>query len=145
MRRTAAHRHGTRTAKRRGLGVLVLLWVNLVVTPCAVALGGEHTCMHAPPAELHSTTGHEHEHMHQHEAPPCDVAVRECCEVADAIADPRVQDLKPKNAVDAELAGAPPYVELQPPLAAGVTAVADPPDPPFDSAPRHVLFCVFLD
>lgn len=145
MRRAAANRRGTGTANRRGFGVLVLLWLNLAVTPCAVALGSEHDCMHAPPAELHSTTGHEHEHMHQHEAPPCDVATVECCEVADAIADRHVKNLKPKNAVDAEWAGAPHYVELQAPRAAFVTADSDPPDPPFGSAPRHIMFCVFLD
>ena len=128
---------------RKGLG-LALVWLNLVVTPCAFALEADHGCPHMPPAEMAAMSGH-HDHGAMHQAPACSSLQSECCDVATASVDSRLGKLESGGA---EAIAAVPFdtLGLVDQQAGGSERIAPrPPDVDDHSPPRHVLFCVYLD
>ena len=142
------------SAARRGLGVLVLVWLNLALTPCAMALGADHACDHMPAAGVHDMSGH-HDHGADHgganhhaasnKAPSCDSLQAECCDLADVTVDARGDGKslqKPSGNVALAATGYEALHVFQPAI---VGVAVDPPDPPPERAARHALFCVYLD
>lgn len=97
---------------RRVLGMFVVVWLNLALQPCAMALGetSDHKCDHCPPAisqESRSTDKHE-SHHDGHDMPACDVATADCMFLDDYDYDGRTVQLKLKDAPsDVPLAIAP--------------------------------------
>ena len=84
---------------RRGFGLLAIAWLNLALTPCALAIGGEHDCPHSPPAGHHEMAGHS-EHMAEHMAEhPCASMQDACCEIPDASVDMRAGTVKFDDAI----------------------------------------------
>jgi hypothetical protein len=129
----------SRTATGRLLGVLGVFWLNLVVAPCALALGGEHDCPHCPP-ELAA-------HHGQHEGSAstgCDALMSDCDDIGAFANDGR--SAQPKLKDKAEPAPMAPPVMPDAPIdtVAFVTTAADPPDPAGFFPPLHLLNCVFL-
>lgn len=148
MKMFATNRQRSSTAARRGLGVLVLLWLNLVLTPCAMALGAEHACDHLPAKGMESMqemAGH-HEHGVEHQAPPCDSVQAECCDIVDITVDTRKDSKSLQAQADSgAMSLASGYTALQDVRSARFVVAADPPDPPHAHVPHHVIFCVYLD
>ena len=133
-------RLGTRTATRRGFGLLAIAWLNLALTPCALAIGAEHDCPHSPPAGHHEMAGHG-EHMDEH---PCASMQDACCEIPNASVDRRAGTVKFDDSPEVVVITTPVASELadQPP--AHHLPSADPPDPPDKLRALHKLFCVYL-
>ena len=131
---------GTRTAKGRGFGLLAIAWLNLVLTPCALAIGGEHDCPHSPPAGHHEMAGHA-EHMAEH---PCASMQDACCEIPNASVDMRAGTVKFKDSPEVAVITAPAASELAGQAPAHYVPTADPPDPPDKLRALHKLFCVYL-
>lgn len=137
---------------RRGFGLLAIAWLNLALTPCALAIGGEHDCPHSPPAVQHEMAGHgEHMaghmtgHMAEHAAEhPCASMQDACCEIPDASVQMRAGTIKFDDSPEVVVITAPVASELagQPP--AHHLPTADPPDPPDELRALHKLFCVYL-
>jgi hypothetical protein len=154
MRTFATSMRTSGSAARRGLGVLVVVWLNLAITPCAMAFGAEHACDHMPTAGAHDMPGHhDHDADHQaanchgtnNKAPSCDSLQAACCDLADVTFDARSDDKslqKPSGNVALTASGYEALHVFQP-ATAGVAF--DPPDPPPERAARHALFCVYLD
>ena len=130
----------TSTAKRRGFGLLAIAWLNLALTPCALAIGAEHDCPHSPPAGHHEMAGHD-EHRVEH---PCASMQDECCKIPDASVGTRAAKVKVDDSPEVVVITAPVASELadQPPT--HHLPSADPPDPPDKLRALHKLFCVYL-
>ena len=125
---------------RRGFGLLAIAWLNLALTPCALAIGAEHDCPHNPPAGHHDMAGHG-EHMAEH---PCESMQDACCEIPDASVDMRAGTVKFDDSTDVVVITAPVADGLAGQLPAHHLPTADPPDPPDEFQALHKLFCVYL-
>ena len=135
----------TRTGLRRAL-LLAVVWLNMAITPCAMAFdGGDHDCPHGPPAEQHAMAGHHgHDNGHDEATSACASLQADCCEVPDATHGSRADTAKPTSSPDIDVGATAAIAGLAPPPVLYAVA-ADPPDPPDAFPPRHVLFCVYLD
>jgi len=133
------------TAIRTGLtrgALLAVMWLNMAITPCAMAFESEdHDCPHCPPAEEHAMAGH---HGHGEVERSCATMQSECCDLAEATVESRVEKNPFKSSSDLLLVSAPWFDDLSLPDCRTI-AVADPPDPPGASPRLHVLHCVYLD
>jgi hypothetical protein len=136
-------RSGAGAATRRGLGLLAIVWLNLALTPCAVAFDTEGGCAHDPPSGHQDMAGH-HDHGEQKEAHSCASMHEACCEIADASVDSRGGSIEFDNSTDLEVLAAYPPDQLATKTLARYLATADPPDPPVGNQPLHKLFCVYL-
>lgn len=132
--------HRGNTATRRGLGVLMIVWLNLLITPCAMAFEAEHSCPHDQ-ASAHHEHGQAGQATVEH---PCASMEEDCCDVGIASFDARSGDIKLKDTPEAAYVAAPGFAELQMQFPAWVAPVVDPPDPPGAFPPLHVLNCVYL-
>lgn len=130
----------------RRAALLALMWLNMAVTPCAMAFnGGDHDCPHMPPADEHAMPGHhDHGNGHDHATSSCETLQADCCDAPDATHATRADSVELKTSPDVVFANTPAIAGLSP-LPALFSAAADPPDPPEAFPPRHVLFCVYLD
>jgi len=133
-------RFGAGAATRRGLGLLAIVWLNLALTPCAIAFDSEHECPHGAQPEHHEMAGH-HGEMAEHS---CASMQEACCEIADATVDTRSGSIQFEDSPDIEVLGAPSPGESINRASARYMAAADPPDPPGPSRALHKLFCVYL-
>lgn len=128
----------------RRTALLAVMWLNMAITPCAMAFdGGDHDCPHLPPADGHVMAAH-HDHGHDKATRSCATLQVDCCDALDATLGSRADTLKSKTSPDVVFADIPTIAELSPPPAL-FSAAVDPPDPPDAFPPRHVLFCVYLD
>ncbi len=128
----------------RVLAVVLALWVNLAVQPCAMAMGADSDCPHCPPAVEHTVAG-AHKHHGEDIASDCGSLAADCGEFDDFSVDSRGAQSKLKdNAEDIAplpvLPGEPPAIPPVIPLAA-----TGPPDIAVVPPPLHLLNCVFLD
>ena len=138
MRQTPAGR------LRRLLGVLCVLWFNLVVQPCAMASGDEHDCPHCPPEHHAEMAGH---HGHGQGASEvritCAALEAQCGDYGDISIDARGQ-AKLDDGGQPMVA----IIDTSPPIQLVRQPVADcATGPPFiagASPPLHLLNCVFL-
>lgn len=130
--------------RRKVLGLLTVLWLNMAVLPCAMAFESSETCPHCPPADEHEMASH-HGHIEAQAEPPCASVQAECCDLVDASVDTRGGKLKVKPASEVVLATAPAIFELPLRTSAQRHVTSDPPDIAGSSPPLHVLFCVYLD
>lgn len=132
-------RQGTmKPASRRGLAVLVLVWLNMVVLPCAMAFGNDQDCPNCvPAAEL------EIAHYGQTVESDCITMQSDDCYPGEISTNSRVS--KTQNLPDDP-------ETLAPPPRPGLTlaghsvpaSVNRPPDPGRASPQLHVLYCVYL-
>ena len=85
---TATRRESSASATRRLLGVLIALWINMVVQPCAMAAEAEHDCPHCPPAHHEQMAGH-HGHGAEKHARPCAALEAQCGDIGDISVESR--------------------------------------------------------
>lgn len=121
------------------LSVLVVCWLNLVITPCAMAFAVADDCPHCPPAAEQGMAHHGHEAAARAD---CESMQSECCDLEAAAVDNRGG--KVENQDDVSVVAIP---VTWPSLHTVSIAQheARPPDPDIHSPPLHKLFCVYLD
>lgn len=137
-------RNSLNSAPRRMLSVLVVCWLNLVITPCAMAFALADDCPHCPPAAEQAMAHHGHldaaatsESMAE-----CESMQSDCCDLEAAAADNRGGKFEAEDdaAVIATLVTWP---------SLHTVSISQhemrPPDPGNPSPPLHKLFCVYLD
>lgn len=134
---------------RRVLGMFVVVWLNLALQPCAMAMGGDddHDCPHCPPAHTQQHDGHEMspDAMTDHDM-PCASGVADCTATVAINVDGRTGHLKlkdvPTDQPDAIVPFAAPIADAAPNL----IGFFDPPEahPPDSSPSLNVLYCVYL-
>ena len=130
--------------RSRWLGVLVAVWLNLAVQPCAMALGVDRDCPHCPPVDHEAMAAH-HGHHAEESSTGCDSLLSECGETDDFSIDGRFSSNKAKDKVeDLQIVAVPLLAALPGPVAYTTTA-ADPPRPAAPPPPLYLLNCVFLD
>ncbi len=127
------------SAPRRMLSVLVICWLNLAITPCAMAFEVADDCPHCPPAAEQQMTHHGHDAAVEAD---CGSMQSDCCDLEAAAVDLRVG--KFENQDDVSVVALP---VAWPSLHTLSIAQPDtrPPDPGNHSPPLHKLFCVYLD
>jgi hypothetical protein len=126
------------------LAVVLALWINLAVQPCAMAMGTDGDCPHCPPAVEHDMPmAHGHHDMDMD--PDCATFGTDCGEIDDFGIDSRGAQAKIKD--KAEFLAVPAALPPDPvpgPLGFS-TAAVDPPEPAAAPPPKYLLNCVFLD
>lgn len=132
------------TATSRLLAVLGVFWLNLVVAPCAYALGTEHDCPHCPPEEATEMTAH-HGHHEDMAATGCDALMSDCDDSGSMAHEGRSVQPKLKDNVEPVAIAPPAFPRASLDSARFVTTAADPPEPDGFSPALHLLNCVFLD
>lgn len=130
--------------RRRVLGLLTVLWLNMAVLPCAMAFESAETCPHCPPADEHDMASH-HGHDEPKAEPACATMQVECCDISEASIDSRGGKLQAKPASDVVFVMAPPIAALPVRTSGQRYCATDPPDAPGVAPPLHVLYCVYLD
>ena len=140
-----ANPRSTRTlTQSRWLGVLVAVWLNLAVQPCAMALGLDDGCPHCPPVDHAAMDAHHGHHAEEVDA-GCDSLLSDCGETDDFNIDGRFSFSKAKDTTDDVQAVAVAPVAAQLSRIGFTTTAADPPRPVGSSPPLYLLNCVFLD
>lgn len=135
---------------RRVAGLFVVMWLNLVFQPYAMALGGgtEQDCPRCPSALTHRHAGHD---MDTHDRAsgdgPCTTGVTNCGVLDDFTCDGRVARLRLKDAPDDTPLATNAFDSLLP-ATRSVGLVVLPPTRsylPGNSLPLNVLYCVYLN
>jgi len=134
-----SNRNKLTSAPRRVLSVFVLCWLNLAITPCAMAFEVADDCPHCPPAAEQAMAHHGHEAASQAD---CESMQSDCRDLATAAVDNRGG--KFKNQDDVSVVAIP---LTWPSLHTASIAQHEirPPDPGNYSPPLHKIFCVYLD
>lgn len=128
---------------------IIILWLNLVLLPCALALDGsdDHDCPNCPPEHTNQHAGHD---MPGHvivDELPCAISPEDCSFADDLIHDGRSIQLELNDAPsDVPLAVHPEFVQspgLQPNGSARWQCVRG--SPPGPRISLNILYCVYLD
>lgn len=134
---------------RRALGMFVVVWLNLALQPCAMAMGGDddHDCPHCPPSHTQRHEGHEmsSDTMPDHDM-PCATGAADCTAFGAVNVDARSGDLKLRDAPIDQLDVIVPFAVSIADAGPSRTAVIEPPwpHPPDSTPPLTVLYCVYL-
>ena len=129
--------------KRKLLGLLSVLWLNMAVLPCAMAFESDEPCPHCPPAEVHQMAS-QHGYGEVNAKPSCATAQSECFDLAAASIDTRGSNLQVKPTSDVVFIAAPVTAVLSARASVQRHVASDPPDISGASPPLHVLYCVYL-
>jgi len=136
-----ASRQQRGTASRRVLGVLVVFWLNLVATPCSMAFGNAHSCVHCPPQQDHQAVSHHGYHGDSARS-DCDTLTSDCDRTTASV-DTRQSPSKAKDGAQPVMIVAAPWNDPAP-VAFGFALAADmPPGPVAAPPPTYLLNCVF--
>ena len=114
-----------RSASRRVYAVLLAIFLNLAVLPCAMAL-------------------EEIEERHDCCPPELNLQPSECCDIDELSFDSRGNKLNLNDSTDPGVFAAGAGMESIDLAPVRHPALVDPPDPPPDARPRHKIFCVYL-
>jgi hypothetical protein len=131
-------------ATSRLLTVLGVFWLNLVVAPCAYALGSEHDCPHCPPEEAMEMAMHHGHHADMGDS-GCDALMSDCDDAGSMTLEGRSLQPKLKDKAEPVAMAPPAFLEASLDTVAFESAAADPPEPGWSSPALHLLNCVFLD
>ncbi len=143
----AINRNRRRLTARRAFGAFVVVWLNLILQPCAMAIGSEPDCPNCPPSHTHFIDGHKMASSDTvKQAMPCASGAVDCDILDDFNHDGRTAQLKVKDAPD-EL---PIALLSATDLASGIKPVSQPDpspvclDPPGPPPALTKLYCVYL-
>lgn len=154
LRSMAANRRKRTHLARRAFGGFVLVWLNLVLQPCAMALGNmeEHDCSRCPPSHEIERSDHAMHggHMAAEESAsgnmPCSIAATDCSQLDELNYDGRTAKLELNDAPNDSpvLLGPPIVLEpiFRPAEYLGRHSTRSPPPPA--SVPLNVFYCVYL-
>ena len=127
------------------LGLIAVLWLNMAVLPCAMALEGGGDCPHCPPPAVEHEMAVHHGHGDDHAKPSCATMQSQCGELEEASIDTRGSKLELKPTFEMVFISTPPIAPLSAGMQGRITCSSDPPDISGSSPPLNVLFCVYLD
>jgi len=130
------------SAPRRTFGVFVFCWLNLVVTPCAMAMDVTQGCPHAP-AAVEKSAGHHGHHAAEATKHDCKALQSDCCSSPAANLDQRGGKFKYTPESPAIIHSESPL--LSSPARAVQEIATFRPEPIGASPPLHKLYCVYLD
>ena len=154
MSSVSDNRRARPSRMRSILGVFVVAWLNLVLQPCAMALGNmaENDCPRCPPSHEEQKSDHAMHggRMAAEDAAsggmPCSDAATDCTLLDELNYDGRLVKLELNDAPnDSPIAIAPPFVcepNLRPAAYHGWHPSRSPPPP--SSVPLNVYYCVYL-
>ena len=139
----------TKPLRTRVFGLFAIMWVGLVLQPCALATVQESDCPHCPPeieaapVAAKSHCDPEIKSVSEHPASVESVHT-ECCDLDESIVNVRADTTKVDDDTLAPPSGPPELrasfrPQQDPRLTAG------PPEPSGGTVPLHVLNCVYLD
>ena len=133
---------------RHALGVIVVMWLNLVLQPCAMAFGGnsDQDCPDCPPAHSQHD-GHEMASMDIADlGMPCAGISADCGVLDDLNYDGRNAQLKVKDAPDDSPVVVLPFANLATDIKPARRAYLRPIQrhPPGPSPALNKLYCVYL-
>jgi hypothetical protein len=143
----ASIRESRVSASRRTASLFILLWIGIIVQPCAMALAGsiEAGCSHCP-AEAAAMGGHGDHHDEPAAKPDCSEASAACGELSPASHDRRSAGLEKKPHFPDLLPFAPwVAIDVNDPHLASLQTWADPGVRPGAPPPLYDLFCVYLN
>lgn len=140
----SANTASRKPAMSRWLGVVVAVWLNLAVQPCAMALGADEGCPHCPPSHGDEMAAH-HGHHETDIREGCDSPLSDCADSEEFSLDARHSQAKQKDNSGAVIIVAPTVSDAIPHPDLYATTAADPPLLVATSPPLHLLNCVFLD
>lgn len=128
---------------RRVTAMVSLVWLNLAMLPCAMAMESDHSCPDCPPEAAQEVVSH-HDHAVAEKGADCSFAQADCCQIDQINIDDRSQksgkDDGKKIAVITNIGfGQFSAYSLTPEFPTG------PPDPGPGTTRLHALFCVYLD
>ena len=132
------------TRRRTVIGLVTVLWLNMALLPCAMALQSAAMCPHCPPAEDHEMASH-HGHGGHSEEPSRVTVQSECCDYEEVKIDARVIKPESCSAPLLFLIASPANTDLLQAAATQSHCTKDPPGHGGASPPLHVLNCVYLD
>ena len=133
----------------RGVAALIsLLWLNLAMLPCAMALEGEHNCPNCPPEhDQPMASHHDHADADADTAPDCKTAQADCCDLEDFSIDDRGQKSSQKDGKNGgeqfTMSSTTDPVRRARPVQAAHFPTG-PPDPNPGARRLHALHCVYL-
>lgn len=134
---------------RRTLGMFVLVWLNLALQPCAMAMGGDddHDCPHCPVSHTQRHDGHEmsSDAMTDHDM-PCATGAADCTAFDEVNVDARTGQLKLKDAPTDQPVAIARFEGFFADASPNHTRVVRQPEahPPDSSPALNVLYCVYL-
>jgi hypothetical protein len=135
--------------RTRVFGLFAIVWVGLVLQPCALATVQESDCPHCPPeidvapAAAKSHCNPDIKRASEHPASVESVRT-ECCDLDESIVNVRLDTIKVDDNTLAPQPGPPALrVSFRPQQDPRLTA--GPPEPSCGTVPLHVLNCVYLD
>ncbi len=130
--------------------MFVVVWLNMVLQPCAMAFGDaiDHACQHCPPAHVEEVAAHgAHGANHSDSgASPCDTDASQCTFLDDFKYDGRVSNVKVKDAPSDEPVGfAPPIAVVSPgDRSCVISDVGDRSFLPGHQPLLNILYCVYI-
>ena len=126
------------TGSRRAFSVLLLVWFNLAMLPCAMAIEKESGCPACP-------VGHEQELVSHHSHGDGDALQPDCCDLGQVNFDDRAQKFEKQDSDQLDFVVASQFDNLRPPTVRRNWNPSAPPDLVSGSPRLHALNCVYLD
>jgi len=131
---------------RRAFSVLLLVWFNLAMLPCAMAFEKESDCPACPPGhEQAMTSHHSHGDGDALNSPACATIQPDCCDLGQVNFDDRSQKFEKQDSDKTEFVVASLFDDLWTPTARRYWSPSAPPDLVSGSPRLHALNCVYLD
>lgn len=145
---TTFRRHKTPWT-RRVLGLFVVVWLNLALQPCAMAMGGgdDHDCPHCPPSHTQKHDGHAMASSDAGREMPCATGATDCSVLDDYNYDGRSAQVKVKDVPSEPLVTLFPSALFLADARPNLVVAHTPPSinhPPGPSLPLNILYCVYL-
>lgn len=143
MSRSVTAGCGSTVRRRRLATIASLLWLNVAMLPCAMAMEAEHACPDCPPDHEQPMASH-HGHGDARAELGCVIEQPDCCELDDVSVDDRKSQSDKNDSDD-------PGVSIGPRLGAAradkgvLLHTTGPPDPGGTATRLHALHCVYLD
>ena len=130
-------------ARRRVTALASLIWLNMAIGPCAMALQQEAICPDCPPGHSQQMASH-HGHDESDSAPSCNTAQTDCCDFGDFTVDDRGQKSGKNGGEQFALVPVLETVKLARHVRLTVF-VTGPPDPAPGTQRLHAIYCVYLN
>ncbi len=131
-------------ARPRGVTALVsLIWLNLAMLPCAMALQQEEICPDCPTGHEQQMSSH-HDHDESNSAPSCSTEDTDCCDFGEFTVDDRGQKSGKNSGEQFALTSKFETAKLVRHVVSTVFPTG-PPDPIPEAQGLHAIYCIYLD
>lgn len=132
------------TGSKRAFSVLLLVWFNLAMLPCAMAFEKESDCPACPSGHEQAMASH-HSHGDALESPAGATTQPDCCDLGQVNFDDRAQKFEKQDGDKTDFIVVSHFENVRPPAAHRNWNPSAPPDLVSGSPRLHALNCVYLD